>query len=146
MKYPKKLLFKGYVFFVDEKVYWPAEDTFLLAENMKVKENDVVLDMGTGCGILAVLAAENAKKVVAVDINPYAIKCAEKNAEINGFEEKIEFRLGDLFRPIRSNEKFDLIVFNAPYLPSEPISEKVLRPGCCGGFIKATFMVNVLPL
>jgi len=124
MKYPKKLYFKNYVFLVDEKVYEPAEDTFLLAENMKVKENDVVLDMGTGCGILAVLAAEKAKKVVAIDINPYAIKCAEKNAELNGVEKKIEFRLGELFQPIGSNETFDMIVFNAPYLPSELYEER----------------------
>jgi release factor glutamine methyltransferase len=120
MKYPKKLFFKGCVFSVDEQVYEPAEDTFLLAENLKVEENDVVLDMGTGCGILAVLAAEKAKKVVAVDINPHAIKCAEKNAEINDVKDKIEFRLGNLFQPIKPEENFNLIVFNAPYLPSEP--------------------------
>jgi len=120
MKYPKKLFVKGYVFLVDEKVYEPAEDTFLLAENLKVEEKEAVLDVGTGCGILAVLAAKKAKKVVATDINPYAIKCAEKNAKMNGVEEKMEFRLGDLFQPIRPDETFSLILFNAPYLPSEP--------------------------
>jgi len=91
---------------------------------LKVEENDVVLDMGTGCGILAVLAAEKAKKIVAVDVNPHAIKCAEKNAEINGAKNKIEFRLGNLFQPIKPDESFDLIVFNAPYLPSEPHEEE----------------------
>jgi len=72
--------------------------------------------MGTGCGILAVLAAEKAKSVVAVDINPYAIECAVNNA--------IEFRLGDLFEPIKPNEQFSLILFNSPYLPSDPDEEK----------------------
>jgi len=124
MRYPKKLFFKGYVFLVDEKVYEPAEDTFLLAENLKVEEKEVVLDMGTGCGILAVLAAKKAKKVVATDINPHAIKCAEKNAKMNGVEEKIEFRLGNLFQPIRPDETFSLILFNPPYLPSEPYEER----------------------
>jgi release factor glutamine methyltransferase len=124
MKYPKKLFIKDYVFFVDEKVYEPAEDTLLLAENLKVEENEVVLDVGTGCGILAVLAAKKAKKVVAIDVNPYAIKCAEKNAKMNSVEEKIEFRLGDLFQPIRPDETFSLILFNAPYLPSEPHEER----------------------
>jgi release factor glutamine methyltransferase len=124
MKYPKKLFIKGYVFLVDKKVYEPAEDTFLLAENLKVEENEFVLDMGTGCGILAVLAAEKAKKVVAIDINPHAIKCAEKNAKINDMEEKIEFRLGDLFQPLRPDENFSLILFNAPYIPSEPSEER----------------------
>lgn len=126
MTYPKKLFFQNHVFFVAEKVYEPAEDTFLLAKNMKVQETDVVLDVGTGCGILAVLAAEKAKKVLAVDINPYAIECAEKNAEINGFEKKTEFRSGDLFQPIKTNETFDLIIFNAPYLPSDPYEERSL--------------------
>jgi len=126
MKYPKKLFIKGYVFFVDEKVYEPAEDTFLLAENLKVEEKEVVLDMGTGCGILAVLAAKRAKKVVATDINPHAIKCAKKNAKMNGVEDKIEFRLGDLFHPVRPDETFSLILFNAPYLPSEPYEERSL--------------------
>jgi len=124
MVYPKKVYFKDYVFMVDEHVYEPAEDTFLLAEKMTVEEDDAVLDMGTGCGIIAVLAAEKAKSVVAVDINPYAIECAIKNAEMNGARERIEFRHGDLFQPIKPNERFSLILFNAPYLPSEPDEER----------------------
>jgi release factor glutamine methyltransferase len=124
MVYPKKAYFKDYIFLVDEHVYEPAEDTFLLAEKMTVKEDDTVLDMGTGCGILAVLVAEKAKNVVAVDINPYAIDCAVKNAEMNGAKEKITFRHGDLFHPIKQNESFSVILFNAPYLPSEPDEEK----------------------
>jgi len=124
MVYPKKVYFKDYVFMVDEYVYEPAEDSFLLAEKMTVTEDEAVLDMGTGCGIIAVLAAEKAKSVVAVDINPYAIECAIKNAEMNGAREKIEFRHGDLFQPIKPNEHFNLILFNAPYLPSEPDEEK----------------------
>jgi len=122
MVYPKKVYFKDYVFMVDEHVYEPAEDSFLLAEKMTVTEDDAVLDMGTGCGILAVLAAEKAKSVLAVDINPYAIECAIKNAEMNGA--KIPFRHGDLFQPIKQNKRFSLILFNAPYLPSEPDEER----------------------
>jgi release factor glutamine methyltransferase len=124
MVYPKKAYFRDHVFLVDEHVYEPAEDTFLIAENMRVTEDDTVLDMGTGCGILAVLAAEKAKSVLAVDVNPYALQCAVKNAENNGVKERIDFRQGDLFQPIKQNERFNLILFNAPYLPSEPDEEK----------------------
>jgi release factor glutamine methyltransferase len=124
MVYPKKVYFKDYVFMVDEHVYEPAEDSFILAEKMTVEEDDAVLDMGTGCGILAVLAAEKAKRVLAVDINRHAIECAIKNAEMNGARERIEFRHGDLFQPIKPNERFSLILFNAPYLPSEPDEEQ----------------------
>ncbi|UCC59102.1 MAG: tRNA (adenine(22)-N(1))-methyltransferase TrmK [Candidatus Bathyarchaeum sp.] len=109
---------------VDEYVYEPAEDTFLIAQQVRAEEGDAVLDMGTGCGILAVLAAEKAKRVVAVDINPYAIDCAIKNAELNSVKEKIDFRQGDLFQPIKPTETFSLIFFNAPYLPSEPHEER----------------------
>lgn len=123
MKYPKRLFIRGYAFLVDEKVYEPAEDTFLLVEYLKVEE-EVVLDVGTGCGVLAVLAAKKARKVVATDINPYAIKCAKKNAKKNRVEDKIEFRLGDLFQPIGPDETFDLILFNSPYLPSQPYEER----------------------
>ena len=124
MVYPKKVYFKDYVFLVDEHVYEPAEDTFLVAERLAVTEDDAVLDVGTGCGILAVLAAEKAERVVAVDVNPYALQCADRNAEKNGVKEMIEFRRGDLFQPIKQNERFSLILFNAPYLPSGPDEEK----------------------
>lgn len=123
MIYLKKVHFRDYFFVVDEQVYEPAEDTFLIAEHLRVEEDDVVLDMGTGCGILAVLAAEKARKVVAVDINPYAIECATNIAEIHGVKKKIEFRRGDLFQSIKSDERFSLILFNAPYLPSDPAEE-----------------------
>lgn len=124
MFYPKKIFFKDQIFIVNEHVYEPAEDTFLIAEKMKINKNDVVLDMGTGCGILAVLAAKITEKIVAVDINPHAIKYAKKNAEINLKKEKINFRKGNLFEPIKNNEHFSLILFNSPYLPSEPKEEK----------------------
>ena len=113
----KKVHFGKYAFTVAGDVYHPAEDTFLLARNLTVKEGERVLDMGTGCGILAVLAAEKASQVVAVDINPHAVACTQKNAELNGAE--IETRVGNLFEAVEVDEKFDLIVFNAPYLPVE---------------------------
>jgi len=122
----KKTFYQDCVFHVDENVYEPAEDTFLLAENLDVKKGEHVLDMGTGCGIIGVLAAKKGGRVVATDINPYALKCAEKNVKLNGIHRKIEFRLGNLFEPIKPDEKFSLIAFNAPYLPSEPTEEQTL--------------------
>lgn len=111
-------------FCVLEHVYEPAEDSFLMADNLLINEGETVLDMGTGCGILAILAARKARKVVAVDINPHAVICAKLNVRIHDFRDKIDVRLGDLFQPIKKKERFDLIVFNAPYLPSSSNDRK----------------------
>ena len=119
----KKVFFEDYAFSVSENVYEPAEDSFLFAENLMVGEGDVVLDMGTGCGLLGVVAAEKAGRVVCVDVNPYAVRCAKENARLNGVLDKMFFVQGDLFTAIRFGERFDLILFNAPYLPSESVED-----------------------
>lgn len=116
----KQVFHSDLTFHIFKHVYEPAEDTVLAADCLSVNEVETVLDLGTGCGILAVVAAKKARKVVATDLNPHAVRCAKFNAEINHVAHKIDIRLGDLFQSIRKNEKFDLIVFNAPYLPSAP--------------------------
>lgn len=120
----KKIFFNDHAFYVSRDVYEPAEDTFLLAENLSVDENDVVLDLGTACGILGILAAKKAKMVVATDLNPHAVNCAKINAKLSRVEDKMDIRLGDLFQPIKQDERFSLILFNAPYLPSSRDEEK----------------------
>jgi len=122
----KQVFYDDFAFQVYEDVYEPAEDTFLIADSLNqiVKEGATVLDIGTGCGILAIIAARKAKKVIATDLNPHAVKCARLNAKINGVAPKIDVRLGDLFQPIQKTEKFDVIVFNAPYLPSFPHEQR----------------------
>jgi release factor glutamine methyltransferase len=115
----KRIRFGSYDFDVSEDVYEPAEDSFLFAENLEVKAGGVVLDLGTGSGILAVLAAKKAGTVVAVDVNPYAVRCAKANAELNRVEGKLSFLQANLFSAFDVQAKFDVILFNAPYLPSE---------------------------
>jgi release factor glutamine methyltransferase len=115
----KRVYFGDFVFIVDENVYEPAEDSFLFAENFEVTAGDYVLDMGAGCGILGILAAGKARGVVSVDINPYSVYCAKENAKLNNVSNKIYCIQGDLFTPLSEGSKFDLILFNAPYLPAE---------------------------
>jgi len=99
-----------------DRVYAPSEDTLLLAENLKSRPDDYVLEIGTGTGFIALAASLKTKKVVATDINPYAVNCARENLKINNIP-NMEVRPGDLFKPVKG-EKFDLIIFNTPYLPS----------------------------
>jgi release factor glutamine methyltransferase len=115
----KRVYFSDCVFDVWENVYEPAEDSFLFAENLNVQEGETTLDMGTGCGILAILAAKKASAVVAADVNPYAVRCARENAKLNNVQNKIYYVQGDLFTPLNESFKFDTVLFNAPYLPAE---------------------------
>jgi len=82
-----------------------------------------VLDMGTGSGVCAVFAANYARRVVAVDINPAAVRCAHINACLNNLEHKIDVRHGDLFAPV-AQERFDLILFNPPFLRGAPRDDR----------------------
>ncbi|WP_148882854.1 HemK2/MTQ2 family protein methyltransferase [Thermococcus aciditolerans] len=99
------------------QVYEPAEDTFLLAENLAVREGERALDVGTGTGLIALLMARKARSVLGVDINPLAVELARENAALNGIK-NVEFRLSDLFENVEG--RFDVVTFNAPYLPGEP--------------------------
>jgi release factor glutamine methyltransferase len=78
-----------------------------------------VLDMGTGSGLGAICAAPWAARVVAVDINPAAARCARINALLNGVEARVEVRQGDLFAPV-AGERFDVILFNPPFYRGAP--------------------------
>ena len=71
-----------------------------------------VLDLGTGCGILALLAARRDSNVLATDLNPRAVQFAAFNARLNGIT-NIEFSTGSTFEPARGR-RFDLIVANPP--------------------------------
>jgi hypothetical protein len=78
------------------------------------------LDVGTGCGIQALLAAKHADRVVATDVNPRALGFAAFNARLNGID-NIELRPGSAFDPVEG-ERFDLIVANPPYVISPDTS------------------------
>jgi release factor glutamine methyltransferase len=115
----KRINFGEYVFNLYDEVYEPAEDTLLFAENLDAREGEEVLDLGTGCGMLGILAARKANQVVAVDLNPYAILCAKKNSDLNSVRNKMLFVQASLFAALNTCAVFDLILFNAPYLPSK---------------------------
>ena len=115
-----------------EQVYSPREDSKLLKKVVEKYMHDFkperVLDMGTGSGIQAITAKKNYSdsEVVGADINPMAVDLAEENAKLNKVD--IKFFVSDLFERFH-NQKFDLIIFNAPYLPSEPPIDPIWSGG-----------------
>ena len=101
----------------NENVYVPAEDSYLLAENLEIKEGQSVLEIGTGSGIVAMYASRLTDKITVSDINFDACELARKNFEANNIE-NIEILFGNMFEPVEKR-KFDVILFNTPYLPTE---------------------------
>jgi len=116
------------------------------------------LDVGTGSGIHALLAAAHADRVVATDVNARALAFTELNAALNRIR-NVECRPGSLFEPV-AGETFDLITCNAPYVVSpesrwayrdsgfqaDEVSERVVREAAAhladGGY--ATLLVSWL--
>jgi release factor glutamine methyltransferase len=78
-----------------------------------------VLDLGSGAGAASIFAARHGCDVVAVDINPSAVRCTRINTLVNDVQ--VDVRQGDLFAPV-GTERFDLILFNPPYYRGNPTS------------------------
>ena len=115
-------------------IYEPAEDSFLIInfieENAPLFYNKDVLDMGTGSGILSVKAADSGANVTSVDINSFAIERVRKKFGMK-YRKKIAFKVSNLFSNIR--KKFDIIMFNPPYLPMNKKEDKDIAMAVSGG-------------
>ena len=123
---------EGWVGSFSPTAYWLAA----LTPRRRVER---ALDIGTGNGAHALLAAEHAEHVIATDVNARALAFTEISAAMNGID-NVETRLGSLYEPVEG-ELFDLITCNAPYvvsperrwqyrdggLPGDQLSERVVR-------------------
>jgi release factor glutamine methyltransferase len=101
------------------KLFWTGELLARTLDERLVPRGASVLDLGTGTGIGALAAARTAARVVAVDVNPAAVRCARVNVLLNDADDRVEVRRGDLFEPVEG-ERFDVILFNPPYYPGAP--------------------------
>jgi release factor glutamine methyltransferase len=103
-------------------VYEPAEDTHLLLRALREREPDVhgrsCADVGTGTGAVAMALAASGARVVAVDVSPLAVRLAAENLEAQGPGCRGRVLRGHLLSALRG--PFDVVTFNAPYLPSAP--------------------------
>ena len=104
---------------LDADVYQPAEDSQLLAETacdrLDGVSGGVVLDVGTGSGFVAGRLSKSLDcRVVASDLNPHAC--------LRASERGVEAVRADLVEPF-VDDAFDAVVFNPPYLPTDPDNE-----------------------
>ena len=96
----------------------PAPGPSIASESTRPR----ALDVGTGSGIGAIFAARLGYRVVGVDINPEAVRCARINVLLNDLDELVEIRPGDLFAPV-AGQRFDLVVFNPPFFRGVPTDQ-----------------------
>ncbi|MBE6516612.1 MAG: methyltransferase domain-containing protein [Thermoplasmata archaeon] len=96
-------------------VYPPSEDSILLIECLDVRKGERVLEIGCGSGVVSIHCASNGCDVTSVDINPYAVELTGSNFYRNGL--KGDVSVSDVYSNVEG--RFDTIIFNLPYLPTE---------------------------
>lgn len=133
-----KMYMNGLPFYVDERVIVPRSfigellvshfgDDGLIGDPRKVKR---VLDLCTGSGCLAILAAQafpNAT-VDAADLSTDALEVAARNVALHKLEKRITLRRGDLWDAVDEDARYDLIISNPPYVDAEGMAS--LPPEC----------------
>ena len=121
--------FMGEYFKVTPEVLIPRDETEILVnkaiEIIKKHEFSSVLDIGTGSGCIAcTIAKQTNATVLGVDISSDALRIALDNVTKLNINNHAVFRKSDLFSKVRSDEKFDVIVSNPPYIPHNTELEK----------------------
>ena len=119
--------FMGFDFDVNPSVLIPRPETEILVERvLTLMEREgisepSILDLGTGSGAIAVSLTKLSPscKIIASDVSEEALEVGRENAAANGVGDRIEFVLSDLFERIPGKKKFDLVISNPPYIPSE---------------------------
>jgi len=119
--------FMGLEFDVNSSVLIPRPETEMLVERVLTlieregMELPEILDLGTGSGAIAVSLTkmDPSCKIIASDVSEEALEVARGNSAANGITEGIDFVVSDLFSGIPESAKFDIIISNPPYIPSE---------------------------
>lgn len=103
-----------------EGVYYPREDSWMLARAVERYAFGATLDLCTGTGIQGITAARRGCRVTFADVDKRAVNCARENAMMNGVEGR--FILSDLFAGVP--ERFNTIICNPPYLGLEGATQR----------------------
>ncbi len=122
----RTIRYLGKDFHVYPNTFWPFMDSQPLVQKLRIKPGESVLDVGTGSGVIAVFACyHGAGRVLALDINPAALKSAQRNASEHGYADVMEVRRSDLFDAV-GDEQFDVITANLPFR-NKPAPDVVAR-------------------
>jgi release factor glutamine methyltransferase len=119
--------FMGFDFDVNCSVLIPRPETEIMVDRILTlieregMERPLILDLGTGSGAIAVSLTKLSPscKIIASDVSEEALEVARGNSAANGIADGIEFIHSDLFKGISDKIKFDIIISNPPYIPSE---------------------------
>lgn len=101
----------------------PKAGSLLFCRHLSVRAGEGVLEIGTGIGLAAVMAARAGARVIATDVVEAAVRCARENAVLNGVADRIDVRLGDGYEPV-AGLSFDLICTSPPQMPTPPERER----------------------
>lgn len=131
----KRAWLAGVPFYVDERVIVPRSYIAELLNTQIVSADDLsiitdpyaitsVLDLCTGSGCLAILAAHTFPEAAidAVDLSPDALAVAQINVDDSLHKDRIALYQGDLFGPLKG-KKYDLIITNPPYVDAEDMTD-----------------------
>jgi release factor glutamine methyltransferase len=113
--------YAGIRYLVHEDVYEPHDDTWALVDQVQglSLEGKRVLEVGCGTGLALLAAVARGARGVGVDRNPAAVRLLRENARLNDVAQRVDAVRGDLVSAFVL-QGFDLVMFNPPYLPSEP--------------------------
>lgn len=100
-------------------VYPLREDSLLLASSARVERGERVLEVGCGSGLAALSAARRGARVLASDLNPYALRMVREEAAARGL--RVDVARADLFGGLG---RFEVVLCNPPYLPSDEDSRE----------------------
>jgi release factor glutamine methyltransferase len=105
----------GKKFIVLPNVFPPSNDSQILVENLPSLNNSTVLDVATGCGVIAIFSAlKGAGHVTGVDINQDAVKCAKMNINTHCLTDRVNILCSDLFNQLKP-KRYDIITVNLPF-------------------------------
>jgi len=127
----------GFTFIVRPTVFNPADfissKVFVSYIDTLDLHGKYILDMGSGSGVVSIVAASKGAECIAADINPVAVRCITENALLNNFVKQITAIESDLFESLGNivNGKFDIIFFNPPYYKGNPTNnfERAFKGG-----------------